>query len=51
MNLFNKSKNNKFGNLMCVSNIEATKKPIFLIFNTKNVFNFLQLAFIKTLIL
>ena len=31
-------------------NIQATKKPIFLISNTKKAFNQLQLVFIKALI-
>ena len=33
-----------------MANIEAIKKLIFLIFNTKKIFNYLWLAFIKALI-
>ena len=45
MNLF---KNNKSRKLICVLNIEATRKLNFLTPNTKKIFNHLQLAFIKT---
>ena len=46
----NSFKNNKFRNLMYMLNIRAIEKLIFLIFNTKKVFNFLKQAFIKVLI-
>ena len=48
VNLF---KNNKFRNLMYISNIRAIKKPHFLIFNAKKTFNYLKQAFIKYSIL
>ena len=47
VNLF---KNNKSRKLTDMPNIRAIKKFIFLIPNTKKVFNYLQLVFIKTLI-
>ena len=47
VNLSKKLKNNKSKNLMHIPNIEAIKKPIFLIFNTKKAFNYLKLVFIK----
>ena len=42
-----KSKNDKSENLTCMLNIEAIRKLTFLISNTKNVFNYLRLTFIK----
>ena len=48
---FNQLKNNEFKKLIYVLNIKAKKKLIFLTFNTKKIFNFLRLAFIKALIL
>ena len=48
INLF---KNKKSKNLIYISNIGAIKKPNFLIFDAKKTFNYLQLAFIKALIL
>ena len=47
----NKLKNNKSKNLTYILNIKITKKPIFLTFNIKKIFNYLQQAFIKALIL
>ena len=47
INLF---KNKKSRNLMYILNIGAIKKPNFLIFDAKKVFNYLQLAFVKVLI-
>ena len=38
INLF---KNNKFRNFIYISNIRVTRKPTFLTFNTKKVFNYL----------
>ena len=38
INLFNKSKNKKFGKLTCMPNIRAIWKLIFLIFNAKKFF-------------
>ena len=46
-----KSKNEKFGKLTFMPNIETTKKPNFLTVNTKKAFIYLRLAFIKVLIL
>ena len=43
----NLSKNNKSRNLICISNIRATKKFIFLISNSKKIFNHLWLVFIE----
>ena len=48
--VLNSSQNNKSKKSMYMPNIKATKKPIFLTFNTKKTFNYLQLAFIKALI-
>ena len=48
--IVNLSKNKKFRNFICVSNIRAIREPNFLIFNTKNVFNYLWLVFIKATI-
>ena len=50
VNLFNKSKNNKFRNSIYILNIKAIEKLNFVIPNAKKTFNYLQLAFIKTLI-
>ena len=50
VNLSNKLKNNTFRNLTYMLNIKAIKKPIFLIPNVKKTFNYLNKAFIKTLI-
>ena len=50
VNLFNKFKNNKSGNLIHIPNIGAMGKPTFLNLNAKRVFNHLWLAFIKALI-
>ena len=47
MNSFNKLKNNKSKKLMYISNIRAIGKFIFLTTNTKKVFNYLRLIFIK----
>lgn len=44
---FQKSKNNKFKNLI---HIRAIKEPIFLTFNDKKVFNILTQVFLKALI-
>ena len=49
--VMNLSKNNKSRNSTHMPNIRAIKKPIFLTFNTKKVFNYLGQAFIKALIL
>ena len=49
--IINFSKNKKFKNLTYIPNIEAIEKLKFLTFNAKKVFNYLQLAFIKGLIL
>ena len=46
-----KFKNDKFEKLTYIANIGAIKKPIFLTFNTKKVFNYLRQAFIKASIL
>ena len=43
-------KNDKFRNSIGISNIKATKEPIFLISNAKKALNYLKKAFIKTLI-
>ena len=47
----NLSKNKKSRKSTCISNIGAMKKPNFLTSNAKKAFNYLQLAFIKALIL
>ena len=47
VNLF---KNNISKILMCMPNIGAIRKPTFLTFNAKKVFNHLKQAFIKALI-
>ena len=47
-NLSNKSKNDKFRNLIYMPNIRAIKKLTFLTFNVKKVFNYLKQVFIKT---
>ena len=44
VNSFNKSKNEKFENQ---TYIKAVEKPIFLISDTKNAFNYLKQLFIK----
>ena len=49
--VMNLAKNNKFKNLTYILNIEAIKKPSFLISNAKKAFNYWQLALIKALIL
>ena len=46
----NLSKNNKSKNLMYMPNIGVTRKLIFLISNTKKIFNHLKQAFIKALL-
>ena len=46
----NLSKNNKSKNLICIPNIRALEKFIFLIPNLKKIFNHLKQAFIKALI-
>ena len=46
-----KLKNVKFQNLTYMPNIRAMRKPIFLIYDAKKIFNFLWLVFIKALIL
>ena len=51
VNLSNQSNNNKSRNLTHVPNIIAIREPIFLIPDIKKAFNYLRLAFIKTLIL
>ena len=43
----NLSKNKKSKNLIYMINIRAIKKLVFLIPNTKKVFNYLRLVFIK----
>ena len=47
----NLSKNNKSRNLTYMLNIRATEKLICLTSNTKKIFNYLRLAFIKAPIL
>lgn len=47
VNLSNKRKNNRIGNLLYMSNIGAIKIPFFLIPNAKKAVNYLKLAFIK----
>ena len=47
----NKIVMNLFRNLTCMPNIEAIKKSTFLILSAKKIFKYLQLAFIKALIL
>ena len=46
----NLSKNNKLRKLIYVPNIKAIEKPTFLITNIKKIFNYLQIVFIKALI-
>lgn len=48
---FKKSKNNKFKNLLYISNIRTVEKFIFLISNFKKFLNFLKQIFIKALYL
>ena len=47
----NKSKKHKSQNLMHIPNSKAMEKPIFLILNGKNTFNYLWQTFIQALIL
>ena len=48
--IVNLSKNIKSKELIYMPNIKTTKKPIFLISNTKNVISYLKQVFIKALI-
>ena len=48
--IINLSKYNKSRNLMHVPNIGAIEELIFLIYNTKKIFNYLKQGFIKALI-
>ena len=48
--IVNLSKNNKSKNLIYILNIKAIRKPIFLIFNAKKIFNYLRQTFFKALI-